>query len=126
MSDIISFEENDLELTLALEHITEHVVNKNFYYRKAYSVTKNPNIQENFENQNQRRSYYLESNFNDCNLKGTGFTDSIFKDSTFNNCEIEHSNFESSYFFDCYFQNDTPYVSISFAHLSFSLLETFA
>ena len=115
MSDIISFEENDLELALAVEHITEHVINKNFYYRKAYSVTKNPNIQESFENQNQRRSYYLESNFNNCNLKGTGFTDSIFKDSSFNNCEIEHSNFESSYFFDCYFQNDKPYVSISFA-----------
>jgi len=115
MNDIVNFIETDLELKKALQHITEHVVNKNFYYRNAYSITKNLNIVENFENQNQRRSYYLASNFRNCNLNGTGFTDSIFKDSTFSDCEIEHSNFESSYFFNCYFQNNCPYVSASFS-----------
>ena len=44
--------ENNLELEKALEHITQHVVNKNFYYRNAYSMTKNPDITENYENQN--------------------------------------------------------------------------
>lgn len=118
MRDIINFDESDLEFKHSLEHITEHVINKNFYYRRAYSVTTNSNLQENFENQNQHRSYYLESNFNNCNLNGTGFTDSIFKDTTFNNCLMNHSNFESSYFFNCYFQNNQPYVSMSFGKSS--------
>lgn len=115
MSDIINFTGNDFELENALKRITEHVVNKNFYYRNAYSITKNQNITENFENQNQRRSYYLESNLRNCNLKGTGFADSVFNKVSFKNCMTEHSSFESSYLFNCYFQNEQPYVSVSFA-----------
>ena len=115
MNDIVDYSKNDLELRLALEHITEHVVNKDFYYRTAYSATKNLDIQKDLKNQNQRRSYYLQSNFNNSCLIGTGFADSIFKETTFNNCEIEHTSFESSYFFDCFFQNQKPYISTSFA-----------
>lgn len=112
MSEIVS-KENNLEY--ALEKITEHVFNKNFYYKGAYAIQKGDDIRVNFENQNQRRSYYLESNFNYCNLNGTGFTDSIFKDVSFNNCTLDNANFESSYFFNCCFKNNLPYSSMSFA-----------
>lgn len=115
MNEIIDLVGNDFEFKVALEHITEHVVNKNFYYKSAYSIAKNSNIKENFENQNQRRSYYLESNFNNCNLKGSGFTDSIFKETTFNGCVFDQSNFESSYFFNCDFEKNQSFFSMSFA-----------
>ncbi len=115
MDELMKHNENNLELEKALEHITQHVVNKNFYYKNAYSMTKNPDITENYENQNQRRSYFLESMFNNCNLKGSGFTDSIFNQVEFNNCNFDDSNFESCYMFDCHFKNIKPYTSTSFA-----------
>ena len=124
MSEEIISKEVDLELEHALNKITEHVYNKNFYYKSAYSIQKSNDLHVNFENQNQRRSYYLESNFNNCNLNGTGFTDSIFKNVTFNNCILNNANFESSYFFNCYFQNDLPYTSTSF-NKSFIYQSTF-
>ena len=115
VEEIIKYEEDDKLFHKSLECITEHVVNKNFYYRNAYNISQNPNINIDFENQNQRRSYYLESNFYDCNFKGTGFADSIFNGAHFNDCIFSNSNFESCYIFGCTFKNTSPYKYTSFA-----------
>ena len=115
MDELIKYIENDLEFQKSLEQITEHVVNKNFYYRNAYYATKNSDIRESYKNQNQRRSYYLESSFYNSDFSGAGFTDSIFKDTNFENCIFDSSNFESCYMFNCSFINQAPYVSASFA-----------
>jgi len=105
----------DSKLEKSLEEITEHVVNKNFYYRNAYFSTKNPNIRESFVNENHRRSVYCDSNFYLADFTGTGFTDSLFRNTNFKNCNFESCNFESCYMFECDFINETPYLWASFA-----------
>lgn len=107
--------ELDSELEVSLEKITEHVVNKDFYYRNAYYATKNPDIRDSFINKNCRRSYYYESGFYTADFSGAGFTDSIFRNTNFENCIFDSSNFESCYLFNCNFINQTPYKSASFA-----------
>jgi len=111
---------NDRDLDNALNRICEHVENKDFYYRNAYATTKNFNITGNFKNKNLRRSYYVESNFNDCDITGVGLTDSIFKQTQFNSkALIDNANFESSYFFDCKFYSEKPYQFVGFSKSNF-------
>lgn len=122
--------EDDEELKPIFSKITEHVINKDFYYRKPYKPIRDPNITEDLTNKNLRRSYYLQSNFNDCNLTGVGFTDSIFNEVFFNNARVNGANFESSYFFNCGFKSKEPYnyltlskslfINTSFKEISFN------
>lgn len=105
----------DSKLEKSLDEITKHVVDKTFYYRNAYYLTQNPNIQESFVNENRRRSVYCDSNFNLADFTGAGFTDSLFRNTNFENCNFESCNFESCYMFGCGFTNKTPYLWSSFA-----------
>lgn len=115
MDEIIMYAKDDIEFKNALNRITEHVINKNFYYRNTYSVNKKDITNQDFANQNQRRSYYIDSHFTNCNFTGCGFTDSIFNGTHFYNCEFDNSNFEACYMFGCYFKNNSPYKYASFA-----------
>lgn len=114
-NNVESMINSDPEFEKALDHICENVVNKDFYYRNAYMRTYNPNITENYENKNLRRSFYVDSNFNGNNLKGVGFTDSIFNNTNFNNCQLDNSNFEANYIFNCNFNGETPCIHVGFS-----------
>lgn len=112
--------QDDNDFNNALNKICEHVENKDFYYRNAYAITKNLDISGDFKNKNLRRSYYLQSNFNDCDFTGVGLTDSIFKQTHFNSkALIDNANFESSYFFDCDFHSEKPYNYVGFSKSNF-------
>ncbi len=115
MDELSKAIESSNDIKVSLDKITEHVINKDFYYRSAYKISEGVILSEDYTNQNQRRSYYLDSLFKHSNLQGVGFSDSIFRNTQFCFCNLDGSNFESCYIFDCKFSDILEYKFTSFA-----------
>ena len=101
---LMSYEHNDIELSLAIDNLNYHMRNKDHFKPYAYSIhNKEFLTEENYATKNVRSAYYINCKLEKCNFFEAGFVGSVFINTQFIDCELSCAKLRSCDFRDCEF-----------------------
>lgn len=109
MSSVIVWPRTDLDVPSrddflqSADILREYVNNKRNYADEHYQVKKGEHIGGSFRDQNRRREYFLDCEFDRTDLCAAGFSGAVFRSCVFNCCKLDMTNMNECKFEQCTF-----------------------
>ena len=103
-SNILLYEHDTEKLNYAIEHLNQHMRNKEHFRPYVFSIHVGETIiDKDFSTKNIRMSYYKDCIIKNCNFFEAGCAGSVFWGTKFIDCKLDSSKFPSCDFRNCDF-----------------------